>query len=697
MPVDADTAGPYAWVDGAQGELRARRQMEALQVRAHAIDGEGTWRRLAPGLSFELTGHHAHRDADERRFACVSVTHEARNNLDAGIFDALEQALGPVAMPGAGLPPALSTAAGHEEGPGDAASAFSSEHRTHFYRNRFSVIPADVPYRPRTEDGHGLRLHPRPTVHGTQSAIVVSDGAPLLTDRDHRIKVQFPWQRGADASSGTTHPGGDDNAPGSDGAWTWVRVATPWAGDNWGGVAIPRKGQEVLVAFLEGDIDRPVVVGAVYNGKGQDDAQHNQVAGGGAGATGNAAAWFDGNEHGAVFTGFKSQALASSQDGSGGHQLLRLDDTPGEGRAQAATTQHQSTLTLGHLKGGQDNVRGADRGFGVELSTQASGSIRAGSGLLLTTEPGRQQLAAGQALGQLQESEQLLQALADTAKSQEATLPDDADTLPAQESLQHVQETLQATRQGGAAGGDGDSAIGGGEGEVPGWSASQLVAASPEGLMSLTPADQAWVSGSQTSLVAGADLDWASQGETVIAAGGGIALFTQGSDGPAGKPNQETGIALHAAQGKVSARAHRNEAKVAAKQSVTIASTQADVGIDAKKHVLLTAQGAYLKLEGGDIELGAPGAIEFKATNRVLTTPKGASMQTVELPSGNLRDEQFVLKDELTSEPLAFTPYRIRLNDGSELTGITDREGRSLRVNTGGKGQGVQIFLDDRS
>ena len=144
--------------------------------------------------------------------------------------------------------------------------------------------------------------------------------------------------------------------------------------------------------------------------------------------------------------------------------------------------------------------------------------------------------------------------------------------------------------------------------------------------MSLTPADQAWVSGTGTTLVAGADLDWASQGEKVIAAGGGIALFTQGSDAPGGKPNQETGIAMHAAQGKVSARAHRNEAKVAAKQSVTIASTQADVEIAApNKHVLLTAQGAYLKLEGGDIELGAPGAIEFKASHRELTTPVAAS------------------------------------------------------------------------
>ncbi|MGY0560029.1 type VI secretion system Vgr family protein [Luteimonas sp. A277] len=623
VPGDQDAAGPCAWVDGAQGELRARRQMEALQVRSHVVSGQGTWRRLAPGLAFELTQHHALRDSDDREFVCLEVIHQARNNLGAEVLDALEQTLGPAAKAGAELPAELSA-----DSMDPVRRRLEAGVDTDFYRNRFTVIPAEVSYRPTTADGHGIRLHPKPTVHGTQSAVVVSDGGPLLTDRDHRIKVQFPWQRGADASSGTAHPGGDDNAPGDGGAWTWVRVATPWAGDNWGGVAVPRRGQEVMVAFLEGDIDRPVVIGTVYNGRGQDDAQHNQVAGGGVGATGNAAAWFDGNDHAAVYTGFKSQALANSQDGSGGYQLLRLDDTPGQGRAQAATTQHATTLTLGHLKGGQDNVRGAERGFGAELGTQASGAIRAGSGLFLTTEHGQQQLEAGGALSQLVEGEQLLQVLADTARSQEAALPADPETLPAQQSLQQVQEHLKATRQGSAAGGGGEAAIGGGEGEVSAWSAPHLVASSPDGLMSLTPADQTWVSGTQTSLLAGADLDWASQGETVIAAGGGIALFTQGSDGPAGKPNQETGIALHAAQGKVSARAHRNEAKVAAKQSVTIASTQADVEIAApSKHVLLTAQGAYLKLEGGDIELGAPGTIEFKAANRELTTPNVASGQ----------------------------------------------------------------------
>ncbi|UKE45830.1 type VI secretion system Vgr family protein [Xanthomonas cerealis] len=618
---DVDTAGPYAWQDSTRGQRRAQQQLDAQQVAAQTIEGQGTWRQLAPGTRFGLRQHAG--VAADAAFLCLQVRHQARNNLGAEVFDALEQSLGAVAVAGAPLPPALAGLSG-----GYAPAQDDAE--VEFYRNHFTALPATATYRPQTEDGHGLRLHPKPTVSGTLSAIVVSDGDPVQSDRDHRIKVQFPFQRGADASSALAHPGGEDNAPGSASAWTWVRVMTPWAGDNWGGVVLPRKGQEVLVGFLEGDIDRPVVIGSVYNGRGQDDAAHNQVGGGGAGATGNAPAWFQGNAHGAVFTGFKSQALAQSQDGTGGYQQLRLDDTPGQGRAQLSTTQHASTLTLGHLKGGRDNLREGERGFGADLSTQAYGAVRAGQGLLLSSEPGQQQLAASQALSQLEQGEQLLQALADAARQQQAQLPNEAATLPAQDGLKTLQASLKATQSGSAA-----SQLQGGDGQAPGWSRPALLGSGSAGVMSLTPADQVWVSGTQTALLAGTALNWASQAQLVLAVAGGLVLYTQGSAPVAGSPNQERGIALHAAQGTLSARAHRNHARIAAKTQVRIVSTTADVQLAAPtKHLLATAAGAYIKLEGDNIELGAPGTIEFKGGHRVWTGPQGASMSPV-MPSAS--------------------------------------------------------------
>ncbi|GAB2629401.1 type VI secretion system tip protein VgrG [Novilysobacter erysipheiresistens] len=640
IATDADTAGPYAWPDRATGERFARQQLEALQVARGSIDGAGSWRQLQVGGRFALTQHPAYGvNADgeaSNQFYCLRLQHHARNNLGAEILAVVEQRLGLVQLPVPVLPAALDSLSRPAGGDRDEGTrqVDSTAAAVDFYQNTFSALPAAAPFRAQTIDGHGLRLHPKPTVAGTQTAIVVTDGAPLQTDRDHRIKVQFPWQRGNNASHRLPHPTGEDNAPGNDDAWTWVRVAAAWAGDNWGSVLLPRKGQEVVVAFLEGDIDRPVVTGSVYNGVGQIDAAHNQFPGGNAGATGNAPAWFDGNAHNAIFTGFKSQALASSQGGCGGYQQLRLDDTPGQGRAQASTTQHESTLTLGHLKAGRDNVRGDERGFGAELSTAASGAIRAGAGLLLSTERGHRQLDAGGAQAQLAQGEQLLASLTEVAKVQGADLPYEVKELPAQQALKIVQASLNASGTGSIPG----NGIGGGAGEAPAWSAPVLLASGTDGIVSVTPADQVWVSGTQATLSADKDLQWLSQGGSVIAASNGIALCAHGSKAPAGKPNQETGIALHAAQGVVSARAPSATASVAAQVSVTLASTTADVQLAApNKHLLATAGGGYIKLEGGNIELGAPGTIEFKAAKKEWTTQKSASGKAPVLAKGNYK------------------------------------------------------------
>lgn len=125
------------------------------------------------------------------------------------------------------------------------------------YRNSFACIPASVPFRPR-------RVTPRPIVAGTQTAVVVGPkGKEVFTDKYGRVKVQFHWDREGKK---------DENSS------CWVRVAQPIAGRRWGSSFWPRIGQEVVVHYLEGDVDRPIIIGAVYNpdqlpaylGKGPD-------------------------------------------------------------------------------------------------------------------------------------------------------------------------------------------------------------------------------------------------------------------------------------------------------------------------------------------------------------------------------------------------------------------------------------------
>jgi len=112
------------------------------------------------------------------------------------------------------------------------------------YRNEFTCIPAALPFRPQ-------RVTSKPTVLGTQTALVVgAAGQEIFTDKYGRVKVQFFWDREGKKDANSS---------------CWIRVAQPWGGKQWGGFFLPRIGHEVLVDFLEGDPDQPIIVGSVYN------------------------------------------------------------------------------------------------------------------------------------------------------------------------------------------------------------------------------------------------------------------------------------------------------------------------------------------------------------------------------------------------------------------------------------------------
>ncbi len=113
------------------------------------------------------------------------------------------------------------------------------------YLNHFVCVPSSVNCRP-------VQKTPRPQIHGTQTAVVVGpSGEEIHVDKFSRIKVQFHWDRKGKYNESSS---------------CWIRVAQGWAGKQWGQIFIPRIGQEVVVSFLEGDPDRPLVIGSVYNG-----------------------------------------------------------------------------------------------------------------------------------------------------------------------------------------------------------------------------------------------------------------------------------------------------------------------------------------------------------------------------------------------------------------------------------------------
>ncbi|MBN3856613.1 type VI secretion system tip protein VgrG [Paraburkholderia sp. Ac-20340] len=618
---DRDVAGPYAYQTSAIGDRQAQRQLDAQRVAAWRCEGGSTRRDLRAGLHFAISDHPTL--SAQNPFVCLRVDHEAHANVSADVYGAIAQQLGAV-MQTAMQAQTQNDAQNDAQGDG-------------VYQNRFTALPFEQAYRPLTNDGHGGRAHPVAIMPGAQTAIVVGAGDPVHTDRDHRIRIQHHAQRGQNAASREAHPR-KENAPADHGAGTWTRMLTPVGGDNWGGVSVPRVGQEVWTEWLEGQPDRPVAVAALYNGAGNAHAQHNAQAGGPGSSTGNASAWFAGNDHAAVLSGFKTQDMSVSQNGTGGYRQFMLDDTAAQSSARLYTTDHASGLTLGHIKQVEDNQRRADRGYGVELSTQAAGALRGGAGLLISTAAGANQMDASAAREVLAQHQQMLQSLADAARKQgaepgaavsdAAASAASASLLPAIESLRDSQTSIGADKERS----DSSNASGGGAGRACAWQEPHLVAHAAAGMAAMSAQSHIWASGTATVLSAGQDVQLTAQGKASIVAKEGIALHTLGASG-AQRPVGAQGIALHAATGALTLQAQNaGTLEASARKTLTVSSAQASVAVQTPKRVLLSAAGAYLKMEGKDIVIGAPGKATFHAAQHTLTGPRSANVQ---LPSLN--------------------------------------------------------------
>ncbi|GAA5175539.1 type VI secretion system Vgr family protein [Niveibacterium umoris] len=664
LPRD-DTPGLYSFATESDGDRYATRQLQAWQARALQYRLRGSVRRLAPAQRILLTDSPLGRPDDVAgvELAILEVEHRARNNLSADVLAQVEALLGVL--------------------PAHAGSV-RNDSDTPLYQNGVLAIPADTPYRPLDRDEHGARIHPKPTMRGTHTAIVVgSQGSPLLADRDGRIKIQLPWLRGSQSHSRQPHPSGDDNAAANESVGTWVRVASALAGDNWGAHFTPRIGQEVLVEFSEGDIDRPVVVGLAYNGRGQENAQGNAVSAGAAKATGNAPAWFPGttgaHAHKPVFSGIKTQALAASQSRAGGHNALIFDATPGQDGLRLSTTQFDSRLQLGHLRAQTDNAREAARGHGAELATSAAGAVRAGQGLQVSAgeagHRGASHVDASGASAVLESSSELATALAKAASTSRAKLPKDPSEpkqLPPLAGCTSQTKDLAET----TACGQSPAGIAGGTGTAAAWAAPHLSLFGEASIAFATPAHSTAVA-NHLIVTAGQSLEAAAQGAIRWASGGGLVLYTVGKKADATRPITDAGIKLHAVAGKVTAHAHDNTATVAAQKQVALSSTHASVQISAKSHVHLTAAGAAIQIEGGNITLTAPGSVKLKASQKNLTGGARASSELPCMPKSNGEegDRYFVLKSH-KGEPIANRRYRAKSGNVA-IEGVTGPNGET--------------------
>jgi uncharacterized protein involved in type VI secretion and phage assembly/uncharacterized protein (DUF2345 family) len=648
-----DHVSQYAWVSEADGQRRADNLLAAHMAQARHVVACGTVRSLMPGQVFQLAAHAQFSVAS--RFRLLSVAHQGRNNLSEDFCAALHRAFA-------------------QNAPEDVLDAGDYRHRAICLfagaaAGRGTVI--DTPYAPMPVDG---RFHSKPTAQGVQTATVVGQSGQLINDdRNHRVKVQFHWQRGTRAHNATTHPTGDENAPGNDRVWAWVSVLTPAAGANWGGTLLPRIGQEVLIGFLDGDIDRPIVLGAAYNGQGNDDAQHNQRQTQAGASSANAPVWFGGeaSEHAHLDTvsGIKTQALAQSQRGEsdkqqGGYNQLVFDDHPQGGRAELGTTQAHSWLQLGWLRHQHDNARRESRGYGAQLETQGHGALRGGQGLLASAHarPGGSgdQLDSQEVQQTLVQQQQRLSTLIDRAQKHQAGLDKEAapGKVPAEQSQQQLADSLA-----------------GATGDVAAWGLPDLVQAAPAGLGWLTPKGIS-LNAAQSLTAVGRDLQLGAQATLGVTALAGLRLFAGGSKPATNQPEQSRGLKLAAASGLAVLQAQKDMANVNALKNVMVSSNAA-VTLASPTALKLACGGAGIELKGGNIMVYAPSGASFKAGMKKLTGAESTSHDSPCLPksSGDPGDRYFILKS-YTGKPVPNRRYRAYTGN-TTINGVTDAEGKT--------------------
>jgi len=256
---------PGEYVKSSDGSHYAKIRIQELHSQYERMQGHGNVRGLMCGGLFKLNLFP--RSDQNREYLVTSVTHRIR-------IDSFE------------------------------STASSSGNQ---YSNSFSVIESNVPYRI-------ARLTPKPFVQGPQTAVVVGpSGEEIYTDKYGRVKVQFHWDRVGERNENSS---------------CWIRVSNPWAGKGWGSVSIPRIGQEVIVDFLEGDPDQPIITGRVYNA---DQMPPYELPGSG------------------MVSGMKS----STTPGGGGYNEISTNDTKGKEKITIhgqydmnTTVQHDQTNTV---------------------------------------------------------------------------------------------------------------------------------------------------------------------------------------------------------------------------------------------------------------------------------------------------------------------------------------------------------------
>jgi type VI secretion system secreted protein VgrG len=401
-----------------------------------------------------------------------------------------------------------------------------------------------------------------------------------------------------------------------------VRVSEALSGANWGSNFTPRIGVEVLIDFIEADMDRPVIVAQLYNGSDTPPFS---------------AGVDSGVNHAGYLSGIHSHNLDD-----GGYNQWVVDDTQAQLRMRLASSTAASQLNLGYLiaQSPTSAQRGNYRGQGFELRTDAWGMLRGAEGVLLSTvtrsgngaSVTSTQMDVKESVAQLKGAKALSDALNKAAKHQTALTSKDANK--AQVELTTAIDQQQKGKY--------PAPVNGQEALKAVLGSRELDAAQPvekfdSAIVHLeAPSNINLASPASTALFAGQHIHWTTQGDMHWAAGYTVAAV---SGNATTLFSNEGGIQVYAGNGPLSLQAHTDQLEILADKEITVISVNDHIVINANKKITLMAGQSSVTLEGGNITFACPGKFTVKGTQHPFDV--GASKPAVlkKLPDGRVTDQ----------------------------------------------------------
>ena len=596
---------PHAGDDATDYHSLNALRMQRKEYEAKFFRGEGGDRNTFVGQWRRIDGHPEvdSHPAEEREFVVTELRIEAENNLPKTLDEKVCRLF----------------TLNHWNIDSDGLEQASAERGVR-YTNRFTCVRRGIPIVPAYD--------PRTDLPRTEAQSVIVVGAAneeIHCDEFGRIKVRFPACRVKDHE----HAQGA-GASDSDRDSAWLRPASNWAGDRYGAIALPRANDELLIVFLGGDPDKPVIVGRVHNAKRPPPAfSHTSI--------------LPGDKH--------LSGIVSKEGGGQRSNQLRMDDTPGQISAQLESEHGHTQLNLGFLTQPRHDGKADTRGEGAELRSDQAVAIRGGQGVLISAD------ASIRAAGRQLERGGLI-SIAEALKTIQRQLAELADAHNVGgtdgEPLSQLTEHLKQWENGSNTDGSTQKT----DGRHP------IVA---------IEAPAGFLLGSQANVSIGAQshVDVVSVGNTQISTGRKLMLHAMQSISMFA---HNFGMKLIAASGKVEIQAHEDNIEItAAKRIVLVASEE--IVIQAPK-VTVVSKGAQVAYGGGGIAHQCTGDFVVKSAKAEFAVAGDGAPNSMSMPKSSVaHDQQVRIVDLSTGVPMANQRYRATMEDGQVTEGKTDDKG----------------------